>query len=111
LRSVVVRAGDPGRAADRVLPRADQGADDQPGAGDPDTQFLPLDPDLVDRAVTDYQARTAAGGTAVQLSAETDGRTVTVTCRRTVRVPFGRLLGYGDGLERISVAHARSPLD
>jgi hypothetical protein len=83
-------------------------------ADDPDAsdgEVLPLDADAVSRAVADYEASAAVGGSPIRMSAVTDGQTVTVTCRRTVRVPFGRLLGYGDGLDRTAIAQARSPLD
>lgn len=76
-----------------------------------DGEVLPLDADAVERAIAEYQVSAAVGGSPIRMSAVTDGQAVTVTCRRTVRVPFGRLLGYSDGLERTAIARARSPLD
>jgi hypothetical protein len=72
---------------------------------------LPLDPDAVERAVAGYQTSAAVGGSPIRMTAITDGQAVTVTCQRTVQIPFGRLLGYPDGLGRTAIAHARSPLD
>jgi hypothetical protein len=78
---------------------------------------LPLDQQAVQRAVAAYRlhelpAETADGANgALSMTAVTDGRVATVSCRRRVRIPFGALLGYRDGLDRTVVARARSPLD
>jgi hypothetical protein len=82
---------------------SDSGAGSGPG--------LPLDPAAVEGAVAAYQASVEVGGSPIRMTAITDGQAVTVTCQRTVRIPFGRLLGYSDGLDRTAIAHARSPLD
>jgi Putative Flp pilus-assembly TadE/G-like len=71
---------------------------------------LPLDEELVRSAVAKYQSRTTPADDTLSISSTTDGRTVTVVCHRTSRIPFGRVLGHPDGLERTAVAHARSPL-
>jgi hypothetical protein len=89
----------------------DGGQDTADDGWDPDAGVLPLDADLVERALADYQSQASAAGSPVLLTAETDGQLVTVVCRRTVRIPFGALLGYRNGLERVAVAHAQSPLD
>lgn len=86
--------------------RPASGPDTRPGA-----EVLPLDADAVGRAVADYQAGLRADGSPIRMTAATDGQAVTVTCRRTVRVPFGGLLGHPDGFDRTAIAHARSPLD
>jgi hypothetical protein len=87
----------------------------QPSAGvrdGGDPEVLPLDAESVGRAIADYQDSLAADGSSpTWMTAATDGRVVTVVCRRSVRIPFGRLLGYPDGLDRTASAHARSPLD
>jgi hypothetical protein len=88
---------------------AGQPTRDPEGGGE--AEILPLDAGSVGRVVADYQANLVAGGSPIWMSADTDGRAVTVTCRRTVRIPFGRLLGYPDGLDRSAIARARSPLD
>jgi hypothetical protein len=67
---------------------------------------LPLDPRAVTVATERYRAR--AGKPGLALRAGTDGHTVTVVCRRTVRIPFGAVLGRAGGLERTAVARARS---
>ena len=67
---------------------------------------LLLDPAAVAAATERY--RTRAGRPGLALRAATDGRTVTVECRRTTRIPFGAVLGKGGGLERTAVARARS---
>jgi Putative Flp pilus-assembly TadE/G-like len=87
------------------------GGDASPAArGEPDS--LPLSDESVAAAVARYRAhRLSDADRTLAMSASTDGRVVTVTCRRTVRIPFGAVLGYGDGLERTAVARARSPLD
>jgi Flp pilus assembly protein TadG len=85
---------------------------------------LPLDEQAVQRAVAAYRLHQLpadgagpADGTgradrgALSITVTTDGRVATVTCRRRVRIPFGALLGYRDGLDRTVVARARSPLD
>ncbi len=78
--------------------------------GVPDS--LPLSDESVAAAVALYRAhQLSEADRTLEMSATTDGRVVTVTCQRTVRIPFGAVLGYGDGLERTAVARARSPLD
>jgi hypothetical protein len=73
----------------------------------PTRSALRLEPDRV-RAIV---ARHSAGpGPAMSATATTDGATVTVVCRRTVRIPFGAVLGHPDGLDRTAVARARSRL-
>jgi hypothetical protein len=69
---------------------------------------LPLDRAGVVAAVEDYRARAARPG--LKLAATSDGGTVTVTCRRTVRIPFGAVLGRAGGLDRTAVARARTAL-
>jgi hypothetical protein len=70
-----------------------------------DDETLPLDPSAVRAAADRYRRR--AGKPGLALRARTDGRTVTVECRRTVRIPFGAVLGKAGGLERAAVARAR----
>jgi hypothetical protein len=81
---------------------------------------LPLDELAVRRAVAAYRLHeepagrdgdAGAGRGPLSITAATDGRVATVTCRRRVRIPFGAVLGYADGLDRTVVARARSPLD
>jgi hypothetical protein len=79
---------------------------------------LPLDEQAVRRAVATYRLHEepaggdgAGGRGTLSITAATDGRVATVTCRRRVRIPFGVLLGHRDGLDRTVVARARSPLD
>jgi uncharacterized membrane protein len=72
---------------------------------------LPLSPDSVQQAVDDFAAKGFAGDAGgLALAADTDGRTATVTCHRTVRIPFGAAFGHADGLDRTALASARSPL-
>lgn len=75
------------------------------GRGAADGGILPLDPAAVTVATERYRAR--AGKPGLALRAGTDGRTVTVECRRTVRIPFGAVLGKSGGLQRTAVARAR----
>jgi hypothetical protein len=70
------------------------------------TRALPLHPPAVLAAVEEYRTRAARPG--LVLAATTDGVTVTVSCHRTVRVPFGAVLGRPGGLERSAVARARA---
>lgn len=63
---------------------------------------LPLDRRAVVGAVEDYL------GPGTEVAVGTDGRTVTVRCRRIVRVPFGAVLGRPQGIERTAVSRARS---
>lgn len=73
---------------------------------------LPLSEESVAAAVARYRAhRRSDADRTLTMSASTDGRVVTVTCQRRVHIPFGAVLGYGDGLDRTAVARARSPLD
>lgn len=88
-------------AAANAFSRADAGRSDD---------SLPLSPESVDAAVGEYAARLEQPDR-TSMRAETDGRVVTVSCRRTVRIPFGALLGHADGIDRAAVARARSPLD
>jgi len=67
---------------------------------------LPLDRAAVRAAVARYGAR--AGRPGLALAATTDGVTVTVECHRTVRIPFGAVLGRAGGLDRTAVARART---
>ena len=76
---------------------------DSADPADPATA-LPLDPRAVAIAVR------AAAGPRTAATATTDGRTVTVECRRTTLVPFGALLGRPDGVERTAVSRARTRL-
>lgn len=77
----------------------------------PTGAVLPLDGVGVSRAVSEYEAMNLAGEEGgLTLTASTDGRDVAVTCRRTVRIPFGRLLGYSNGLDQTVVARAQAPL-
>ncbi|HVD28233.1 MAG TPA: hypothetical protein VNC79_06995, partial [Mycobacteriales bacterium] len=73
----------------------------------PTDQALRLDPARVRSIVA---RPSAMPGSTMSATATTDGRTVTVVCRRTVRIPFGAVLGHPDGLERTGVARARSRL-
>ncbi|MFL6127767.1 MAG: hypothetical protein ACJ73E_01725 [Mycobacteriales bacterium] len=82
-----------------------------PAAVDPaavDTGIVLLDPGAVAAATERY--RVEAGRPGLALAASTDGRTVTVRCRRAVRIPFGAVLGRAGGLPRTAVARARSVL-
>lgn len=98
--AVAAAAGAVDRAAlDRIPPDDDTGRT---------RAVLPVDPAAVAATVQRYRDR--AGRQGLVLTATTDGRTVTVTCRRTVRIPFGAVLGRADGLQRTAVARARSPL-
>jgi uncharacterized membrane protein len=75
------------------------------GLGTGDT--LPLAAEQAQQAVDEYRA--AAGGT-FDARAGVDAERVTVACDRVVTVPFGRLFGVGDGLERSTVSTARTPV-
>jgi hypothetical protein len=101
------RAGAAGDPAGR------SGGDLTTGLSGPDgRESLPLDAEAVQRAVVAYRTRQLPDtGDSLSMTATTDGRVATVTCRRRVRIPFGGLLGYRDGLDRTVVARARSPLD
>ena len=67
---------------------------------------LAVDAGRVGRAVEDYRvAADPEGRTVVEVG--TDGRTVVVGCSRTVRIPFGAVVGARDGLVRTVVARAR----
>ncbi len=57
----------------------------------------------VQAKVDDYVSR---DGGSVDAGASTDGRSVSVTCRETVHIPFGTVFGYGDGLDRRATADA-----
>jgi uncharacterized membrane protein len=72
------------------------------GAGAPGVEAYPLGD--VQGRVDDYVAR---DGGSVTAGANTDGRSVSVTCRETAHVPFGRMFGYGGGLARQATADAR----
>lgn len=63
---------------------------------------LPLDPTAVVAAVEDYV------DPATEVAVGTDGRTVTVRCRRLAKVPFGAVLRRPQGIERTAVSRARS---
>lgn len=76
------------------------------GAGLGPEETLPLATDQAQGAVAEYQA----GLDPFDARAEVDLERVTVTCQRTVNVPFGRLFGYGAGLGRSTVSTARTPL-
>ena len=67
-----------------------------------DATTLPLDPRSAVAAVKDYVDPTT------DVTVGTDGRTVTVRCRRLVKVPFGAVLGRPQGIERTAVSRARS---
>jgi hypothetical protein len=88
------------------------GAASERESGPDGVSSLPLDDDAVRRAIATYRLHLlpADDGT-LSIIAITDGRVATVTCRRRVKIPFGAVLGYRDGLERTVVARARSPLD
>jgi hypothetical protein len=58
----------------------------------------------VQSKVDEYVGRDGGG---VAAGASTDGRSVSVTCRETVHIPFGGVFGYGDGLDRQASADAR----
>jgi hypothetical protein len=58
-----------------------------------------------DGALQDYLAEAPDGGSIARLSVQADH--ITVVCLRTVRLPFGRLFGYSDGLDRRAVSSAR----
>lgn len=77
-------------------------------AGAPAGAGLPVDAAGVVAAVEDYRLRADRPG--LRLEPGTDGATVTVVCRRTVRIPFGAVLGAASGLDRTAVARARTAL-
>jgi len=95
----------------RARTGAAAGAPSESEAGQDRSDSLPLDDAEVQRAATAYRLRQLPSDETLSISAVTDGRVATVTCRRRVRIPFGGLLGYGSGLDRTAVARARSPLD
>ena len=86
----------------------DRAALARPRPGTDGVGGLPLDRAEVAAAVGSYRHHAARPG--LVLTAGTDGRTVTVTCRRTVRIPFGAVLGKAGGLDRTAVARARTAL-
>ena len=88
-------AGNAGGAAPPATGTAD-------GAGD-----LPLDPAAAARAATAY-LEAAAPGTAAAV--RTDRTTVTVVCRRTVRVPFGAVIARPHGIRETATARAGTVL-
>lgn len=72
-------------------------------------EVLPLDETSVAAEVASYMALVPAGqrpgwGTGVV------GRRVTVTCARTVHLPFGTLVGRGGGWDQRAVAVAEAPV-
>jgi len=95
----------------RARTSATGGAPSEPEFGRDRSDSLPLDDAEVQRAATAYLLRQLPPDETLSISAVTDGRVATVTCRRRVRIPFGGLLGCGGGLDRTAVARARSPLD
>ena len=72
------------------------------GAGD-----LPLDPVAAGRAVTAYLEAAAPGTIA---TVRTDRTTVSVVCRRTVRVPFGAVIARPHGIPETATARAGTVL-
>jgi hypothetical protein len=104
-RAALARSPAPARAPAR--PTVDRSGVEGAGAAG-GSGPLPLDRAGVVAAVQDYRARAARPG--LKLAATTDGGTVTVTCRRTVRIPFGAVLGRAGGLDRTAVARARTAL-
>ncbi|HZB51635.1 MAG TPA: hypothetical protein VE547_21280, partial [Mycobacteriales bacterium] len=74
----------------------------------PAPRSLPVDERGMAAAVADHGRRSGRPG--LRLAAGTDGVTVTVVCRRTVRIPFGPVLGAAGGLDRTAVARARTAL-
>jgi len=82
-------------------------ADVREAASGDEEGILALDRDAVPAAVV---AHLGGLGTPTDADARTDGRTVLVRCRRTVRVPFGAVIGRPDGIERVATARARAVL-
>jgi hypothetical protein len=79
-----------------------------PGPGNADgTGDLPLDPVAAARAVAAYLEVAAPGTTA---AVKTDRTTVTVVCRRTVRVPFGAVIARPHGIRETATARAGTVL-
>ncbi len=87
-------------------------AADEPGAyaGPLPLTALPLSDTSVRAAVADYQAAGYAGDPTLTMSVLTDGRQVTVSCHRVVKVPFGVVFGQQAGLSRTASSTARAPL-
>jgi hypothetical protein len=76
------------------------------GVGNADgTGGLPVDPVTAGRAATAY-LETVAPGTGATV--HTDRTTVTVVCRRTVRVPFGAVIARPQGIRETATARART---
>lgn len=72
---------------------------------------VPTSTAVAARAVAEQLAAAAPGPRgAPQAVTESDGRSVTVTCRRVVALPFGALFGHPAGLSRTAVATARAPV-
>jgi hypothetical protein len=70
---------------------------------------LTLAVDAAETAVQDYASRSGMDETsfAVTVSGRAE---VAVDCGRTVRVPFGEMFGFADGLNRSAHSGARSPV-
>lgn len=72
---------------------------------------LPLSQRSVQSAVDSFRTQDYADDTqGLSMRASTDGRVATVTCGRTVRIPFGAFFGHADGLGRTAVSTARAPV-
>lgn len=72
---------------------------------------LPLSAASVQASVEGFRTQDYAGDTqGLTMLATTDGRTATVTCRRTVRIPFGAFFGHAQGLDRAAESTARAPV-
>lgn len=67
--------------------------------------------DGVERAVRDYLARdTQRDGITVRAELSADARVLTLTCRETRPVVFGRFFGKGAGVEHVARSSARAPV-
>jgi len=103
-RDIAAAAGGDAAVTDGAAADGDAAERDVGGDG----EGLPLDPAAVAGTVDRYRGQ--AGRDGLTVTATTDGRTVTVICTRTVRIPFGAVLGHPGGLARTATARARSPL-
>lgn len=69
--------------------------------------LAPLSADAAAVTLREYAAHAPPGGTGVRFSTHHDR--ITVVCTRRVDLPFGRLFGISEGLDRVATSSARVP--
>lgn len=71
---------------------------------------VPLDATAVQNELDAFRTMAFPDDETLTMVGVADTFQVTVQCRRVVDIPFGRVFGYGDGLERTTESTARSPI-